>query len=85
MNVTVALMECSGLALNACIQLATATRSFLGLLTLYQPVDFNLGVIDENLSQSHSLEVWVVANASSGSDLWLAYDTDTYPSALTLT
>ena len=88
MNVTVGLVECTGSSLNSCTVVASDTRGFVGLGLLgplWQAVNFNFGVINENISASHSLEVWVVADASSSRDLWLAYDTNAHPSALTLT
>jgi hypothetical protein len=84
MTVTVGLMECTGSGWSSCNTVASATKSFTGLLGLYQTVDVNLGVINENFAGSHSLEIWVVANASSSKDLWLAYDTNGNLSALTL-
>jgi hypothetical protein len=88
MNVTVALVECTGSSLNSCNVVASTSSGFIGLGLLgplWQAVDFDLGVIDENISASHALEVWVVADASSSRDLWLAYDANAHPSALTLT
>ena len=54
------------------------------MLSLYQPVDLSFGTVNQSIAQSHTLEVWVVAAASSSRDLNLAYDTTGYLSALTL-
>lgn len=85
MRVAVALVECSGAALNSCSVISSASSNFTGLLTLYQAIDVSLGAVSEHISSTHSLEVWVVADSSSSRDLLLAYDTTGYVSTLTIT
>lgn len=84
MSIRVALVKCTGVSLNSCNELASASQNFTGLLSLYQAVDVDLGAINQGFASSNTLEVWVVADASSSKDLLLAYDTTTYPSSLTL-
>ena len=84
MTITAALVECNGGGSAACRVIASTSQSFVGLLSLYQPVDLSFGTVNQSIAQSHTLEVWVVAAASSSRDLNLAYDTTGYLSALTL-
>jgi hypothetical protein len=84
MTVNVALAHCTGIALDNCNVIATGSKSFLGLLSQYQAVDIPLGHVTETIAPPHVLELWVVADSTSSRDLWLAYDTNSRQSALTL-
>ncbi|MGD9996569.1 MAG: HD-GYP domain-containing protein [Ilumatobacteraceae bacterium] len=84
MTVNVALTRCTGQALDNCTVLATASQSFVGLLSQFQVVDIDLGRVQATIASPGALELWVVADASSSRDLWLAYDTNSRQSALTL-
>lgn len=85
MRVEVALMVCYAPGYTTCIELSSARKDFVGLLSLYQAVDVNLGPVSRTIAAPHSLEVWVVAHSSSSRDLLLAYDTTGYVSTLTIT
>ncbi|MBI5088961.1 MAG: hypothetical protein HZB15_08915 [Actinobacteria bacterium] len=84
MTVNVALAHCIGPTLDTCTVLATGSVGFVGLLSQFQAVDVGLGAVDATIAPPHALEVWVVADSSSSRDLWLAYDTTSRPSALTI-
>jgi hypothetical protein len=84
MTVNVALAHCTGPSLDNCTVLATGSKGFLGLLSQYQAVDITLGHVTATIAPPHVLELWVVADTSSSRDLWLAYDTSSRSSALTL-
>ena len=46
---------------DSCNVITSGSKNFIGLLSLYQAVDVNLGAVSRTISASHSLEVWVVA------------------------
>jgi HD-GYP domain-containing protein (c-di-GMP phosphodiesterase class II) len=83
MTVNVALVHCTGQSLDNCAVLASGSTGFVGLLSQYQAVDIALGHVTATIAPPHVLELWVVADASSSRDLWLAYDTNSRSSALT--
>jgi hypothetical protein len=79
----VALVDCIDI-LNLCTPFATATANFTGQ-NQFTPVTFDLGSQSRTLDESHNLQLWIVATTSAERDMWIAYDTVGYESALIIT
>ncbi|MEP7203848.1 MAG: HD-GYP domain-containing protein [Ilumatobacteraceae bacterium] len=75
----VALVDCADS--GSCNVFATATVTFAGEDD-YKRLTFNFGTQSRTIAASHNLELWIVV--TSGRDMWIAYDTTGYESALTI-
>jgi len=78
--VTVYVRDCDG---RTCVELGsdTAAKSGSGWMQL----TFSISIGTYTLAPGHSLELVVVVDASSGDDMWFAYDTGPYRSRLAVT
>jgi hypothetical protein len=77
------LVDCD--AIGLCNMFATATASFAPTDKGFTPITFDFGSQSRTLPGSHNLELWIVVNSGSERDMWMAYDTIAYESALTIT
>jgi hypothetical protein len=77
------LVDCTDIV-NLCTVFATATVSFTGQ-SQFTPVTFDFGPQSRSLNVSHNLQLWIIATKSSKRDIWIAYDTVGYESALSIT
>jgi HD-GYP domain-containing protein (c-di-GMP phosphodiesterase class II) len=78
-----ALVDCVDIV-NVCTTFATATVNFTGQ-NQFTPVTFDFGSQLRTLDSSHNLQLWIIVTKSSQRDMWMAYDTVSYESALTIT
>jgi hypothetical protein len=78
-----ALVDCVDIV-NLCTTFATATVNFTGQ-NQFTPVTFDFGTQSRSLDASHNLQLWIIVTTSSERDMWLAYDTVGYESALSIT
>jgi hypothetical protein len=51
----------------------------------FRPRTFDFGRQTRTLAASHNLELWIVVTSGSDHDMWMAYDTVGFESALTIT
>ena len=68
-----------------CNPLATATVDFTGTDNEFARVTFNFGSHTRTVAASHNLEVWIIVTQDSEHDMWMAYDTTGFESALNIT
>ncbi|MBK5333627.1 MAG: HD-GYP domain-containing protein [Ilumatobacteraceae bacterium] len=68
-----------------CNPLATATVDFTGTDNEFARATFDFGSQTRTVAASHNLEVWIIATQDSEHDMWMAYDTTGFESALTIT
>ena len=78
-----AIVDCVDV-LGICNVFATATVTFTGADNQYTPLTFDFGSHTRTVPASHHLELWIVVTTGSARDMWMAYDTAGYESALTL-
>jgi hypothetical protein len=69
---------------GVCISFATATVDFTGA-NQFTGVTFDFGSQTRSFATSHRLELWIIVTKASQRDMWMAYDTVGYESALTIT
>ncbi len=67
-----------------CTTFATATVDFTGA-NQFTGVTFDFGNQSHSFPASHHLELWIIVTKASERDMWMAYDTVGYESALTIT
>jgi HD domain len=77
-----ALVDCVDVV-NLCTTFATATVNFTGQ-NQFTPVTFDFGNQSRSLDATHNLQLWIIVTKSSERDMWMAYDTAGYESALTI-
>jgi hypothetical protein len=78
-----ALVDCVDVV-NVCTTFATATVNFTGQ-NQFIAVTFDFGSQSRTLGADHNLQLWIVVTKSSQRDMWMAYDTVGYESALSIT
>jgi hypothetical protein len=77
-----ALVDCADIG-GVCTTFATATVNFTGQ-SQFTPVTFDFGSQSRSVDASHNLQLWIIVTTSSERDMWIAYDTVGYESALTI-
>ncbi|MEY2401029.1 MAG: hypothetical protein QOJ08_1140 [Ilumatobacteraceae bacterium] len=78
------LLDCTDTA-GLCSTFATATANFDDTHSQFLPITFDFGAVSRTLAASHNLELWIVVTTNSEREMWMAYDTSYYESALTIT
>jgi putative nucleotidyltransferase with HDIG domain len=79
----VALMECPDVP-DDCTTLASATVDFVGVLGQFSLHHFEFGSLTRTIPANRNLQLWIIATEDSRHDMWVAYDTVGFESALTL-
>ncbi len=80
---TAALVNCKD-STQACTVIEQRGVTFAGTLGLLSPIRFDFGAVRQTIAANHHLEIWIVVPNSSADDVWIAYDSDLAPSALTI-
>ena len=83
-QVQIVLLDCPD-GNGSCTQLVSRTRNFTGTAGAFTAQSFDFGSLSRTIAPSRNLELRITATVGSGHDVWLAYDTVGYESALTLT
>jgi hypothetical protein len=78
-----ALVDCVDIV-NVCTTFATATVNFTGQ-NQFTPVTFDFGSQSRTFEADHNLQIWIIVTKTSQRDMWMAYDTVGYESALSIT
>ncbi|HEY0519795.1 MAG TPA: HD-GYP domain-containing protein [Ilumatobacteraceae bacterium] len=77
-----ALVDC--LDGGLCAVFATRTVNFTGV-NGFTPITFDFGAQTRTIAASHDLELWIIVTTASDHDMFMAYDTTGFESALTIT
>ena len=83
-QVQATLLDCADI-LGLCSTFATATVTFTGTTNQFVPVTFDFGSQTRTVDSSHNLELRIVVPSASERDMWMAYDTIGFESALNIT
>jgi hypothetical protein len=77
-------MDCPDLT-GECTLFASATVDFIGVSDQFSAHTFDFGTVARTIPTTNNLQLWIIATENSTHDMFLAFDTVGFESALTLT